>query len=278
MTANFRIASFAALVLIAVLTLETHETDAATPASNVSNTACTPITLTAEKAGTLGVSTWYKKICDEKDIPIFSSASTSNKALIEEERLMRKMLELRPALFQYLRDTALRSVVIGKTEFTTQIPEYSMLPIWYPETNWDVRTRGLGATMWIPVVSASEENLLCLPGDPYTGESVFIHEFAHSVMNMGLTYTDPTFIPRLTDTYRIAMEKGLWKGTYAATNIDEYWAEGVQSYFNANQQPTVDGIHNEINTRAELKSYDYKLWKLIREAFGESSWRYSCPK
>ena len=40
---------------------------------------------------------------------------------------------------------------------------------------------------------------------------------------------DPTFDQRLSDAYQKAIDAGLWKGTYAATNRQEYWAEGVQS-------------------------------------------------
>ena len=65
----------------------------------------------------------------------------------------------------------------------------------------------------------------------------------------------------------------LWQ-TYAAENTDEYWAEGVQSWFGLNDSP--GPIHNEINTRAELESYDPALAKLIREVFGETGVSASC--
>ena len=47
------------------------------------------------------------------------------------------------------------------------------------------------------------------------------------------------------------MEEGLWKGKYAATNFHEYWAEGVQSWFDTNRENDHD--HNHVNTREELK-------------------------
>ncbi|MES2763633.1 MAG: hypothetical protein V4677_15570, partial [Bacteroidota bacterium] len=61
---------------------------------------------------------------------------------------------------------------------------------------------------------------------------------------------------------------GLWKNTYAISDFNEYWAEGVQDYFNTNLQaiPT-DGIHNSINTREELKKYDPLLFKFISQYF-----------
>ena len=66
------------------------------------------------------------------------------------------------------------------------------------------------------------------------------------------------------------MKRGLWRNTYAATNYKEYWAEGVQSWFNVNKEVLrVDGIHNDINTRRELIKYDPELAKLISKWFNK---------
>jgi hypothetical protein len=64
----------------------------------------------------------------------------------------------------------------------------------------------------------------------------------------------------------------LWKDAYAASNKNEYWAEGVQSWFDTNREN--DNQHNHINTRAELKEYDTGLAALLKEVFGDKSWRY----
>ena len=68
------------------------------------------------------------------------------------------------------------------------------------------------------------------------------------------------------------MDKGLWNKTYAATNYSEYWAEGVQSYFDCNAP--AGGVHNDINTRDKLAKYDPELFALIDGAFKKSKWRY----
>ena len=54
-----------------------------------------------------------------------------------------------------------------------------------------------------------------------------------------------------------SMKKELWKGHYAATNHKEYWAEGVQSYFDCNAP--AGGVHNDINTRDKLAKYEAHL-------------------
>jgi len=55
----------------------------------------------------------------------------------------------------------------------------------------------------------------------------------------------------------------------------EYWAEGVQSWFDTNRE--FDHDHNHVNTRAELKEYDSPLAGLVAEVFGDGAWRYQKP-
>ena len=71
------------------------------------------------------------------------------------------------------------------------------------------------------------------------------------------------------------MKKGLWKTKYASTNRMEYWAEGVQSWFNNNRENDHD--HNHVNTRKELIDYDPGLAKLCQEIFGDREWTYTKP-
>ena len=167
-----------------------------------------------------------------------------------------------------------RVAVMAESELTTDVPEHSDLT---PKKYWDKRARGLGATRLRPASSCAEENLLGLKGDRYSGESIFIHEFAHT-MHMGLRRIDPAFDARLKKLYKAALAGGFWQKTYAATNVGEYWAEGVQSYFDANREAVPgDGIHNHVDTREELKAYDPALFKLIDEVYRGATWRYMAP-
>jgi hypothetical protein len=157
-------------------------------------------------------------------------------------------------------------------ELTTDVPEHKTLE---PGKWWDRRARGLGASKERPCVSCAEENLLGFPGDPYATENILVHEFAHAIDLMGLRTLDPAFEGKLAAAYRSAMKQGLWKGLYAAENKDEYWAEGVQSWFDTNRPP--DSLHNHVDTRAELEAYDPKLAALIAASLGRSPWRYVKP-
>lgn len=89
---------------------------------------------------------------------------------------------------------------------------------------------------------------------------------------MALVDIDPKFQSKLEGCYKAAKASGLWGDTYAASNAAEYWAEGVQSWFDTNREN--DGIHNHVNTREELKQHDPRLYALIKSAFIDESYRY----
>src|SRR4029079_3904329 len=154
--------------------------------------------------------------------------------------------------------------------------EHRDLNIAFPQTDWNRRCRGVGATLVRPACSGTEENLLQLDDDRYHGESILIHEFGHTMLVMGLDGIEPTFRADLWAAYADAMARGLFTNTYAATNADEYWAEGVQDWFDANlTAKPANGIHNEIGTRAALKTYDPALARLLERVFGNDEWRWS---
>ena len=101
--------------------------------------------------------------------------------------------------------------------------------------------------------------------------------FATAVL-LGVDDADSTFDSRLRDAYDAAMSAGLWRNTYAAANTIEYYADGVQVWFEAVPDLTqADGTHNEINTRAELRAYDPTLAALVGETMPDDSWRPRCP-
>jgi hypothetical protein len=66
------------------------------------------------------------------------------------------------------------------------------------------------------------------------------------------------------------------KECYAHKNRAEYWAEGVQCWYDTNR--TMDHDHNHIHTREQLEAYDPHLAQLCREVLGESPWRFVSPR
>lgn len=218
------------------------------------------------------LSPFYKKFLDAGGLPIVASEKVSDYALLEARYIINNMLAGREDIRKALIAHKIRVAIMAPAELTTNIPEHSDLE---PKEYWDRRARGLGATLERPAVSCGEENLLCYPGDPYFGENILIHEFAHAIHEIALADIDPTFDSRLKEAFEESKKEGLWQGTYSGTNHHEYWAEGVQIWFNAGA--SLLGDHNFVSTREQLKAYDPRLAKLLEEVFPNNNWAWIPP-
>lgn len=118
----------------------------------------------------------------------------------------------------------------------------------------------------------------------YFGENILLHEFTHGVARLGfkfLKWDGKDWDDYNGAVYEASMKKGLWKKTYAAKNKIEYFAEAVQTWFDTNMKlpgcstanHTADGVHNCINYRHELKTYDPGLYKHLASLFKNDRWR-----
>jgi cyclophilin family peptidyl-prolyl cis-trans isomerase len=232
----------------------------------------TPGPIPADLRDRLRLADFYQKHCAGSDIPVVGSGHVRDHALAEAGWIVRQMLAGRGDLIQAMNDQKVRVVVMAASESTTDVPEHANLR---PKTYWDRRARGLGATPSNPTVSCGEENLLGFPRDPYPNENIFVHEFAHAIHGTGLNRVDKTFDARLRAAFEDAKVKKRWANTYAGTNRSEYWAEGVQCWFDDNAPP--DALHNRVRTRKQLMEHDPGLAALCKEVFGEREWRYLRP-
>lgn len=223
----------------------------------------------------LGLDPFYKKHLDAGGLPVIGSEKVMDAALQEARTILLQMTSRRPDIAKALVERKTRVAILARTEVTTDIPEHRDLNAAFPATDWNKRCRGVGATAVRPACSGAEENVLQLEGDRYHGESILIHEFGHTMLGMGIPPVDPRFHSDLDAAYKDAMAKGLFKNTYAASNADEYWAEGVQDWFDANLTAArSNGVHNEIGTRAQLKGYDPTLASLLEKVYGDGDWRW----
>ncbi len=218
--------------------------------------------------GSFKLGPFYQKYVDAEGYPVLGSGNVSDYAMLEARWILTHMLSHRPEILRAMATNGGRLVVMAYNEYTTDIPEQANMS---PKVFWDRRARGLGGDL----TSCAEENLLAFPGDPYCTENILIHEFGHAIAQIGMPAVDPMFVPRLRELYRRAKAAGLFPGTYAITDMDEYWAEAVQDWFDDNRQN--DAQHNHVNTRAELQEYDPPLAALCAEVLGEVDWRYRKP-
>lgn len=219
-----------------------------------------------------GVPRFYTQSISAHGFPIVASAKVNPYALKEAAYLVDMMLSKRPDVREAMIASGARMCIMAHDEYTTDLPEFVRLQ---PKDYWDARARGLGGSERDPFCSCAEENLLAFPGDPYASENILIHEFAHNMHLRGMLNVDPSFDTRLKKTYDHAMAAGLWKGKYAATNHHEYFAEGVQSWFDDNREDDHD--HNHVNTRQELVEYDPGLAAICKEVFGDTVLKYTKP-
>ena len=230
-----------------------------------------------------GVPSFYAQRVEVGGFPIVASERVNPYALEEAAHLVGLMIAKRPDILEALVKSGARMNLLAWNEFTTDHPEFKRFaehpapgfPGLSGEDYWDARARGTGGSETDPSCTAGEENLLAYPGDPYAAECILIHEFAHMIHLRGMNNIDPTFDGRLRKAFSDAMARGLWKGKYASVNHHEYFAEGVQSWFDDNR--CNDHDHNHVHLRSQLVEYDPGLAAICREVFGDTELTYTKP-
>lgn len=229
----------------------------------------------------LGLDPYYKKYMNVNGIHVASSWRVPDSCYRALYVTLKGLTDVLPEeVMKSLLDHGTRVGVMARYEGTTDIPEHAYLEN-DTSINWDLRARGLGGTLQEPFSTCAEENILAYQIDKYHAEDITIHEFAHTIHNVGISPVYPDFNQELRTALDNALKKGRWKNTYAATNIEEYFAEGVQSWFNVNAEvpnPDGDGKHNQVNTREELKRYDPELYAILKRFFPEEDFQFSRHK
>ncbi len=212
-------------------------------------------------------SAWYAKYVDAGGIAILGSSVVSDAALLKARKNMLTLMATLPKSATATLDSKkVRVVILAKTEKVSAIPEYNAL---FGAANDATYWAGFGPTLSLPICAGTEANIM----GTNDGENIFVHEFGHGIAEIALPAIDPKFQAELTTAFNTAKAKSLWAKTYAAADIKEYWAEGVQTYFDVNREGVAggDGIHNNINTRAELKTYDVALHALLSRIYGTAT-------
>ena len=218
------------------------------------------------------IPSFYQKYIETEGLYVTSSGKVSDEALLKACDIISLMLAKRPDVKAHMVKKGCHVMIIGKDEETCDLPEFAHIcncedSIKY----WNWRARGFGGAPEDEFSSScGEENLLALPQDKYVGENILIHEFAHLIHTVGIVGVEPDFNERLEALRQNAIRKGLWEKTYAVSNKGEYFAECVQSFFNCNRYAEpANGVHNWVNRRTKLKTYDPDMYRLLQEYFYE---------
>jgi hypothetical protein len=200
-------------------------------------------------------------------IPIKSSQVVSDEALKETYRRISRLLDTiavkQPMLISNLIGSGVEMHIIGQHQVTSDLPEFRELkgkPL--PEYNGltiDQRTRGMGGQL----SSCGEENLLKLKDDRYLGRDICMHEFSHAIRNNGM----PINVVAIFDQqYQRSLDKGLWKGSYAASNPDEFFSELTMWYFGTHGDMNMTGV-KPADGPDGLKAYDPEAYALLDDFY-----------
>jgi len=215
---------------------------------------------------------YYRQLCTtSKGLRIVSAGRASRRALERTAFLLSQVTAyVDPRVTASMTARGFRHAVMARypAELTTHLPEHAFLEPGY----WNERARGLGATVAVPLGSSAEENALCDSNDRYRGEDITVHEFAHSLHLLGFALVYPNFNRELQGLYNAARTANVWGGShYAMTDFKEYFAEGVQSFFNCNMADSYAPTD-----RNQLSRKDPNLYAFLLRYLGNNTWSHSC--
>ncbi len=206
---------------------------------------------------------FFAKRLDFKGIPIKAAKEVEDEALqVAYDRLQKQMAHL-PNVPINLAAAGAELHIIGRNQVTTDLPEWrhdkGKRLAEYKGLTRDQRTRGMGGLL----ASCGEENLLRLPNDRYRGRDICVHEFAHNILSYGV----PREIrQRFEAQRRRSLAQGLWVGSYAGSNVQEFFAELTMWYFGTRGDLHMKGTKPE-NGPEGLKKYDPEAFALFDEFY-----------
>lgn len=223
----------------------------------------------------------YTQGCTVLGIEVLASEEVAAEAIDGLADRAYNMLVLRPEYAAAIAAFPIGIRVIGAEETINELPEFERIYFHHPGTDWRRLGRSFSGTEIIPYAAFSEENLLCLEDDRYAGEDIFLREFAITIRRYAMEAVDTATSQAIEQSYAVAIAEGKWQNTLAEINSEQYWAEGVQSFFDANLEDNAEdrepiSSHNHVNTRDELRTYDRSLWAIAISVFGDTAWRPTC--
>lgn len=223
----------------------------------------------------------YAQGCTVLGIGVLATEEVAPSAVTEIADRTYNLLVHRPEYATSIASHPIGIRAIGQEESISELPEFEDIYFHHPGTDWRRAGRWFPGTELIPFAAGAEENLLCSADDRYHGEDMFVREFAITIRRFAMDSIDEPTSQAIEQAYGVAIAQGRWENTLAEINSDQYWAEGVQSFFDANLEDLTEdrepnSSHNHVNTREELRTYDPGLWSIAVSVFGDTEWRPSC--
>ena len=204
----------------------------------------------------LNVDPYYKKYLDVVGVPVLSSLDVSDEELYQVRNTILGMLSDRPDLLSTMAEIGYRVIIypdrFEKGGLITDLPEFK---------EWGFSQEVVGAAGRTPygwAAAAPETARHC--------NHVLIHEIAHLVEDaLRLQPGGEEFLARLDGAYRSAILRGRWDDTYASTDLLEYWAEAVRTWFTPSEFAGWLGPGYQ-----KLADYDPIAAALVEDVFGNA--------
>jgi alpha-glucosidase len=242
-----------------------------------------------------GIDPYYTKFTWAREFVVLGSRQVSDEALLKANDIIRKMFAYRHDILKALISDGARLVILGRAEKLSALPEFRKSR---GAAGFD-EVRYLDYSPALKLLVVPEENLIDHSGGPFAGKCMVISMMAKAVYcvaalrpedpeldrrrdkqqyELRVKRLDVQFDHKLESIHSAALGKRLWTGTPAARDRAEYWAAGVEAYFDAagdGQAP--NNADRPIVTREALKAYDPELFALVdgTMAFKERvDWRY----
>jgi hypothetical protein len=171
--------------------------------------------VTPELAGEYGLDrAFFGKATFAEGILIASSSEVCDYAHLETAYLFGHLMQaLKPRIAERIREGKVLCVLVGHAELTSDIPQFKSDKTGKELDFYNWRSRGFLTTIeGRPTVLFSEEDVLEYEGGMQL-ESILIHEFGHVIHRPGFY---EGLDDELMQTWKAAMDAGLWKDGYAS--------------------------------------------------------------
>ncbi len=225
---------------------------------------------------------YYSKFTYAREFVVLGSKHVSDEALLKANDTVRKMFAYRHDILKAMIADGARLVVLGRSEKVSDLPEFQEAA---KKAGFD-ETRYRDYTPSVKLMVVPEENVLRLPNEPFAGKFMVVSVFAKGLYHvcgtrpvqqsfgkgpkqqyeLRVKRLDIEFDNQLVKLHEAAKTTKLWRGTPAGRERLEYWAAGVEAYFDAaGTSYAPNDADRPITTREALKSYDTGLYALVDE-------------
>ena len=220
----------------------------------------------------VGVSSVQVRAKSAAGILIIASNNVNNTVVRRTRFTIDTMLRLSSkSLKQNLVNNRAKVIIMSQSETLRDFKEAAWLINLKTQDGRSAETlRAVGGSDLEPTTIISEELVMDSPYSGYWGENILIHEFGHTVMNVGFT---PCQKDHLRKLYQSAIKS--YSQNYMMLNEYEYWAMATQAWFEA----IAIGFHNDgVISQSRIKAVDKSMANLLQIVYGNVTikWRDVC--